>query len=72
MDDAKKLTKFEVGFVKKILGVLRFAANMAELELQSNSSRRKVLSTIVKYWFHLLCMDSLEIEKYAVNSKYVI
>jgi hypothetical protein len=48
MEDAKKLTKFEVGFVKKILGVLGFAANVAELELRSDSRRRKVLRTTVK------------------------
>jgi 1,2-phenylacetyl-CoA epoxidase catalytic subunit len=44
--------------VQQILGSPRFAANwVAELELGRDSRRRKVMSTLVKYWQTILQMD---------------
>jgi hypothetical protein len=55
----KEIDKIYSRFCKIILGIPRSAANnMAELELGRDSRRGKVLSTIVKYWLHLLGIDS--------------
>jgi hypothetical protein len=47
---------------KKILGILRFAANgVAEIELERDSRRGKVLCLAVKYWLRTLQMDKEEL-----------
>jgi hypothetical protein len=47
---------------KKILGILRFAANrVAELELGRDSRRGIVLCLAVKYWQRTLQMDKEEL-----------
>jgi hypothetical protein len=56
------IDKIHSRFCKTILGMPRSAANnVAELELERDSKRGKVLSMIAKYWLRLLRMDSLEV-----------
>jgi hypothetical protein len=44
--------------VQKVLGVPIFAASgVAELELGRDSTRGKVMSTLVKFWQRILQMD---------------
>jgi hypothetical protein len=43
---------------KKVLRLLRFAANVvAELEMDRNGRRGKVLCLAVKYWLRILSTD---------------
>jgi hypothetical protein len=56
--DGKRLIKSMGECAKKILGIQRFAANgVAELEQGRDSRRRKVMSTLVKYWQRILQME---------------
>jgi hypothetical protein len=50
MEDGKKLTVFHGIFCKKILGLARSAANnVAEVEVQRESRRGKVLCVAMTY-----------------------
>jgi hypothetical protein len=61
-EEWKEIAKIHSKFCKRTRGIPRFAEiNVAELELEKDSTRGEVLSSIEEFWLHLLCTDSLEI-----------
>jgi hypothetical protein len=63
-DAWKKIDKIHGRFCKKILGVLRCAANgAAEIEKGKDSRKGRTMSLTLKYWQRILRMDNQELVK---------
>jgi hypothetical protein len=61
----KEVDKVHIRFCKKIIGVSNCAADgFAEMELAMGCRRGKCLGQVLKYWYHVMCLESEEVVKH--------